>query len=406
MPGFVAPDVITDPLVLATNAKAFLEDELPGWTSNDDSIEDLVIDANSYTAAEQAEALEAELVAAYRSLGPLVGVTPIQAQPAVGIATFTVVDTAGYTITAASTVIGITDVNGDLQTFRLIADVVIGSGSATGTGTVEATEPGADANNLSGEAVIVAADGFLTAASLGTTGGGLDEETEEDFLDRLTEELAIIKPGPVLAADAALLARNVPGVFRATAVNLLKPSAADGGEGAEETNAEKCVTVSCINEDGTACSSGVRAEVDALLQAQREVNFKFFVVPPHYTKIDVTTTVYAWPGYDPATVKAEVEAAIRSYLSAAAWGRDVGGRSKTWKDDHTVRQSGLMSAVMGVRSVRWCSALTFAKHGEALGTANVTLGGASAVPALPDTEGVVDGTSTKSTITVTVEPST
>lgn len=405
-PGFSPPDVITDPLVLAANAKTFLEEELPGWTSADGSIEDLVVDANSYTAAEQAESLEAELIAAFRSLGPLVGVTPIQAQPATGVATFTVIDTAGYTITAAGTVIGITDVNGDLQTFRPIADVVIAPGASTGTGTVEATEPGEAANGLSGEADVVAGEGFLTKASLGTTGGGLDEETEEAFLDRLTEELRIVKPGPVLADDAALLARNVPGVYRATAVNLLKPSAADGGEGAEEANAEKCVTVVCVDETGAPCSAEVRAAVDAALQAVREVNMKFFVVKPHYTKIDVATTVFAWPGYDTAIVKAEVDAAIRAYLSAAKWAPDVGGRAQTWRDDHTVRLSGLMSAVLGVRGVRWCSTLTFAKHGEALATTNVTLGSGSAVPALPDTEGIVDGTGTPSTITTTVEPST
>lgn len=403
---FVPPDVITDPLVIAANAKAFLEAELPGWHSSPGSIEDLLIDAFSYNAAEQAEALEAELVAAYKSLGALVGVVPVEAQPATGTATFTVVDAAGYTLAATGTTIGVRDSNNDLQTFRLVSDLVIVPTKTTGAASVEATEPGAASNNLSGAAELVAADGFVLSATLGTTGGGLDDEEEAVFLDRLTEELAIIKPGPVLAFDAAVLARKTPGVFRATAVNDLKPAAADGGEGAEETPIEKCVTVACVDTTGAPCSSGVRAEVDTALQAAREVNFKYFVVKPHYTKIDVTCTVFAWPGLNPATVKAEVLAALEAFLSPARWAAEAAGRPETWRNDPIVRQAALFSAVQNVLGVRWCSALTFGKHGEALGTANVTLGSGSAVPALPDVNGVTDASGVPAVFTITVEPST
>lgn len=405
MPAFVAPAVITDPLVLAANAKRFLEEELPGWHSSPGSIEDLIIDAYSYVAAEQAEALQAELVAAYRSLGKLIGVEPIRATPATALATITAVDNAGYTIKATATVLGIRTSENALQTFRLVSDLVIAPGATSGVGLVEATEPGSEGNNLSGAAILVSAEASVASATLGTSGNGLDEETEEAFLQRLTEELAIQKPGPVLAADAAVIARNVPSVYRATAVDNLKPAAADGGEGAEETSIERCVTVSCVDENGVPCSAEVMAVVDALLQSLRETSFKYFVVKPKYMKIDVTATVFAWPGLNKEQVKAEVVAALQAFLSPARWAPDSTGRSQTWKNDTTVKQSELFRAIGNVPGVRWCSALTFGKHGGALAATDVALT-ATALPALPDVLGNADGTATAATFTITVEPST
>lgn len=405
MPSFIAPAVITDPLVLAANAKRFLEEELPGWHSSPGSIEDLIIDAYSYAAAEQAEALQAELVAAYRSLGKLVGVEPIRATPATALATITAVDNAGYTIKATATVLGIRTSENALQTFRLVSDLVIAPGSTSAVGLVEATEPGSEGNSLSGAVILVSAEASVASATLGTSGNGLDEETEEVFLQRLTEELAVQKPGPVLAADAAVIARSVPGVYRATAVDNLKPAAADGGEGAEETNIERCVTVSCVDENGVPCSAEVMAVVDALLQSLRETSFKYFVVKPKYMKIDVTATVFAWPGLNKEQVKAEVVAALQAFFSPARWAPDSTGRAQTWKNDTTIKQSELFTAVGNVPGVRWCSALTFGKHGGALATTDVALT-ATALPALPDVLGNADGTATAATFTITVEPST
>jgi uncharacterized phage protein gp47/JayE len=395
---FTAPDVITDPEVLEANAYTFLEGELPGWHPADGSIETLIIKAYSFAAAEQGEALEAELVAAFKSLGALVGVTPIRPIPATGLATFTLADTAGHTLSAANTIVGLRDATNTLQTYRLVADLVVTAGQSTGAGTVEATEAGAIGNSLSGTAELVAADAFVLSATVGTTGGGVDEEEESVFLDRLTEALALQKPGPVLALDAAGIARSVPGVGRATAVDNLKPAAADGGEGAEETNVEKCVTVAVTNADGTAASAELLATVDALLQSLRETSFKFFTIKPHYTKIAVTTTVFAWPGYNLTTVKEEVKAALENFLSPANFATDASGRASVWRNDPKVRLGELFTAISNVPGVRWCSTLTFGKQGGALATTDVTLGEGSAVPALPEVTG--------STYTITVEPST
>lgn len=406
MPVFTPPNIITDPTVLAANAKAKLESELPGWRAEPGSIEDLLIDTLSLPAAEQNEALELEVINAYRSLGGLIGVEPLRATPASGTATFTVIDTLGHTLHAAETVLGLRTPTNELQTFRLVSDLVIAPGSSTGSGLVQATEPGSAGNNLVGVAELIEAPEALTGATVATTGNGTDEELESVFLDRLTEELAIQKPGPVLAEDAAPIARSVAGVFRAAAVDNLSPSAADGGEGVEETNVEKCVTVACVDEQGKPCSAEVLAAADALLQMLRELNFKFFVIKPHYTKIDVTVVASAWPGQNVTAVKEVINEALTAALSPARWATDSTRRSTTWENNPIVRLGDLVRAVGDVAGVRWVSSLTFGEHGKTLGTANVTLGAGSAVPALPDVDGSADGTKTAATFTITVEPTT
>lgn len=395
---FQTPALITDPTTLAANAKAYLEEEVPGWrpAPNGADIISSVIDAFSFPAAEQAEATQLELVEGLKGFAALVGVPTIAAVSASAKAIFTLTAPApagGFVVPIYSE-IGVRDANGDLQGFRLRANIEIAEGLSSGEALVEAVVPGTDANNLEGPAVLISTPPGVASAALGTSGGGVDEEEEAAFLQRFTETMELIKPGPVLAADAAVIARSIAGIYRATGVDNLKPGSTHEGEGTEETGVEKCVTVAVATVEGLTCTAGEMEAAKTLLQSLREDNFLFFVVKPQYTEVDVTTTVFAWPGLNLAAVKAEVLEAIEAFLSPALHATDSTGNPQRWANDPVLRQGELFGAVGKAAGVRWCSALTFAKHGGTLATANVTLGEGSAVPALP----------TVGTINITVEP--
>jgi hypothetical protein len=381
---YTPPEVTTDPAVLAANAKALLEAELPGWRSSPGSIEDLLIDAFSFPAGEQAEVLVTQLNAQFQSLGPLVSLSPNEAKAATSVATITFTGTAGYTLAAGELVVGVRDANGELQGFRNEGAITVAAGLSTITATLTAEEPGSAANGLSGIAELVNAPSFVSKVELATSGEGIEAESEEEYLDRLAEQFAILKPGPVQAADAATYARGIQGVYRVTAVNLLKPAAADGGEGVEETAVEKCCTLAGTDALGAAWSAAVKTKVKEALETLREPNFRWFVVNPHFRKISVTATAYAWPGENLTTVKEAIEAALKGFLNPATWATDRTGRPQRWANDPVVRQSELYKAVAAVPGVRYVESLTFAKQGEALGTANVTIEPASKVPALPE----------------------
>lgn len=393
---FTRPDLIVDASVIAENAKAKLEESLPGWSAEADPVTSAILDALAEPAAEQAQALELDLIDAFKGIGSLHGVNPIPAVPAIATGTFTLSSAApvgGYTIPAGS-LVGIRDPNFDLQGFRLTSELTVLSGATTASGTLEATTPGVEANNLSGTAVLIDVPAAVLSVTLGTSGGGEEEEEEAAYLDRLTEDLELLSIAAIRAADAAGVARKTAGVGRATGVDLLKPAAGDGGEGSEETNVERCVTVAVTNEEGQPTTSGVRSTVLAELLERATANMRYFVISPHYEPIDVTATVFAWPGQEAAQVKAEVAAALKRMLSPATAQTGPSGNPARWANDPVLRAGEFFAAISGAAGVRWASGITFGKHGGALSAADYTMSAASKVPVLPE----------PGTITVTVEP--
>lgn len=391
---FTPPGVVTDPIVLKANAIAVMEELLPGWQRKDASVVDAIFDAFKWPAAEQAEVLSEALDSGvYRGLGTLIGVAPHEAEPASALATITFRDTAGHTIPEGGLVVALHNANGELVAFRIPTAVTVAPGSSTLAVTMEAEEGGEHANGLSGLALLVTAPESVLSVSLASSGGGSEAESDQEYLDRLTESLALQRPAPVTAADAAAIARNVPGIGRAAAVDNLKPSAADGGEGSEETAVEKTVTIAVTDAAGVGSDSTHRAAVKALLEELREVNFQFFVVAPRTMAVDVKATVFAWPSQDPLAVKAAAEEALLTGLSPATFATDLSGLPSRWSGDSTLRLATLYSIIGNVSGVRWATNISFGKHGSALGTADLALGGGSAVPALP----------IPTTLTITVE---
>lgn len=397
MPEYLRPPLTTDPDALAQDAYAVLEASIPGYVANPANLDAVIIEAVAQAAATQNDIASATTTAIFRSFGGLLGVFPLDAIPATGTATITVVDTAGYTVPAAFPVtVGLRDANGDLQAFDLQADVTIAPGGSTGAGTFVAETAGVDMNGLSGTAVLITAPGFVTGVTFtAATAQGEDAEDDGVYLNRLTQTLALMTPRAIIADDFAVLSRSIAGVYRAAAVDGLKPGPPYDGA-AEATSQPATITVAVVDAAGQPVGSTIRGQVDALLQSLREQSFNVFVVDPQYTEIDVTTTVQAWPGYDTATVRAAIVSALEAYLSPIAWGTDVSGDPTTWVNDPTLRVGELFSVVASVSGVRYVSSLTFGLHGGSLAATDVTLGAGSAIPALPTTAGA--------DLTVTVTP--
>lgn len=377
---FVDTGLITDPNILNQRVMTYLEAYMPpGWTPS--PLISLIIEAFCQEAAVQADVAEQKLLSDFRYFGSLVNLPSIDAVPATATATFTVKDTAGYTIPAGS-VVGVSDPSGVVQGFDLTADLVIPSASSTGTATVTAETAGVVGNGLSGAAQLVQVPAFVTAATLATSANGVDAELDPVYLQRLTETLQLLTPEPILPANFAVLARSVAGVFRATAVDLLKPGP-PYDVAAEATGVEKNVTVAVTDINGQPVGSTIRGEVQTKLQGMREQNFVVWVVDPQYTSIDVDGDVYAWPGWGTTDVHDRVVAALQTALSPATFATDPSGNAARWANDPILRLSMLHEAIMTVQGVRYVEPFTFGIHGGALGTTDVTLGAGSAIPALP-----------------------
>lgn len=347
---YISNPVQNDPNVLKQRCVDYmLAYGPPGWKL--DGTLDLFAEFWSLVAAEQADIANALLDTAFRYIGGLANTPPIDATPAQSVATITVQDNAGYTVHAGG-IIGIVDSTGTLQAFDLLTDLNIPALSTSGTVVVQAEESGTVCNGLSGTAQLLQVEPYVTAATMASSGGGIDAEDDPTFLDRLAETLTIQSPRFLLMADATVLARSVAGVFRAAGVDNLKPGPPWDGA-AEASGVARNGTVAVTDVNGNPVGSTIRGNVKTLLQSLRPQNETIWVVDPNYTSIDVAAIVYAWPGQVTSVVQAAIIAALQAALSPAIYGTDPSGSAARWRNDPVIRAALIQQTIMSVPGVRY-----------------------------------------------------
>lgn len=377
---YITLDVDTEPDDLALLAYEYMQSVVPGWDPAIADTEVWLIEALARIASDIRDATGAVPPAIFRAFGSLAGIPPIEAVAAEAVVTITVVDTVGYTI-PVDTQIGIRDDAGTLHAFTTVDEVVVDPGDTTVTDVaLVAALEGADPNGANTSAEMIDALAYVASVTVTTAPvDGTDAESNEEFLNRLSSELRLLAPRPILPDDFAVLARRIDGIERATAIDLYNP-------GDDTYDNERTVTVAVHGPAGVAASSGSKLAVDALLQSMREVNFVVHVMDPTYATIDVTFEIIVADGWNEADTVTRSEAAIAEALDPARWGSgETGtGESPTWENTVIVRRLDLVGALYAVDGVAHVTALTLAENPDALGTADVTMTGAAALP-LPGT---------------------
>jgi hypothetical protein len=255
-------------------------------------------------------------------------------------------------------------------------DILSGSTVATGI-AVRALEAGSAASGISGDVALVDGLDFVSTVTLdAATAGGTDPEDIDHYLNRLSDLFTLLSPRPILPQDFAVLAQQQnPSVARATALDLYNLSTGD-------TNCPRCVTVVCVDAQGNPVPAQIKADVDAMLQAQREVNFLVFVGDPTYTTVDVTATVVVYPGYDLDQVANLVEANLSGYLSPSSWGTPPFGDtgSQSWINTTSVRYLEVAEQINRTDGVWYIKTLTLGFNGGAQSAADVALTGVAPLP--------------------------
>lgn len=309
--GYNAPDVETDQDTIAQEVFTALAAAVPGWQAHDGNLDTWLVEAFAEVGAE-IRALAADVPASiFTTYGQLVlGIPPQIAVSASGQATVTAVDAQGYTLDVGAT-FALARSGDDLVAFATLQEVTIAPGATTADVPFAAVIQGADANGLSGagqmlDPITWVADVTVTQP----TAGGVDAETPEAYLDRLTNLLRMVALRPVLPQDFAILALQVEGVGRAVAMNLYNP--ADG----TWTNA-RTVTLILAQDDGYPCAASVKTTVQAQLEALREVNWVINIIDPIYEPIAVAFDVVAFAGQDASAVQATCTANVTAYLQPA-----------------------------------------------------------------------------------------
>jgi hypothetical protein len=122
------------------------------------------------------------------------------------------------------TLVSLTDSEGDNIAFSLTTDLVAPAGTTEIEITVQALDLGEDGNGITGTVeMIEQVDWIQTAWVVGFSSGGSDPEDDDVYIGRLTNNLALMAPRPILADDFAVFAQNIPGVWRAAVLDNFRP---------------------------------------------------------------------------------------------------------------------------------------------------------------------------------------
>lgn len=370
--GYIDVPIVTDPDQLMADALDEMAAAFPGWVPREGHLEVQLIEVVARIASIQADVASRIPKSVFRYFGKnLVGLPPVDAAYATVQSTWVMVDTQGYTV-PAGTVVAFSVAGDELVPFVTLEDFVVSPGGTTtaaGSVALQATEPGSDANGLTGSMQLVDALAYVSSITATTTSsGGVDAETDDEYLARLAAELELLAPRPILPQDFAVLARRVTGVHRAVAIDGYDPTG-------PTTDNERMVTIVAVDEDGAAVSGGVQTEIETYLESLREINFVVHTDDPTYTAITVVTTVKMVAGYTASDVEDRIEAAVLAYLSPAYWGGGTETPPAWNSGTDVVRYLEIASIINAVDGVDYITTLTV--NG---GTSNVTMTGIAPLP--------------------------
>lgn len=343
-----------------------LQARFPGWEPSAGDLLTWISEGSARIAADVFEQMTQLEQAAFKRYGEAIaGVPPVQAAPATVQSVWTMVDELGHEI-EAGTQVGIPGAEGTPEGFETVGDVVVPPGSTKATILLQAIEPGEAGNGLSGTPQLETALSFVespTGIELeGVTAGGVDEEEEAAYLNRLVETLRLLSISLILPENFEVDARSYAGIARAKCIRTYNAET-------KEEGVPLCQTVFPIGPDGEPVSETIKA---ALLAGQKEKLISgvlHFVADADYTQVDVTASFKVEAGFDPETITAAVKARLEEYLSPQTWGLPSNGEGSGWINRTSVYRNELISLVDRVGGVDRVVNVELAKHGSELGTA-------------------------------------
>lgn len=367
--GYIRIPLETDPTTLAGDVFDYIIGRAPNWVPQDGNLDVWIIRAVTQLASSNRSIASDVQDDIFRYFGAnLMGLQPIDAVSATGTTTWVLIDANGHTI-PAGTIVGVPDLLGNVIAFQVVHDVTVTAGNtATASGAVEisAVQPGAAASGLgavnSPVQLIDVIDWVQSITLTGPTAGGVDDETDNDYLNRLTRKLQGLSQRPILAEDYSSMAMDA-------STEVARAVTIDGYNPANQTYSnERMVAVAAVNASGLPVSPTAKAQIDAYLQSNREINFIVNVIDPKYTTINITTQVHNTPGYTDSAVDSAVAGAIHNYLDPANWGFEETINDRTWVESPTVYYNEVIAVISNVTGVDRVISLTL--NG---GTANIPL---------------------------------
>lgn len=358
--GYVQLELLNDTTSLIEIGMEYMEFSQDNWIRKAGNPDTIMIESSGQISGEVVEQASMMPPEAMMYLGTSIYNIPmLEGTPALGVAVFTFEAGVPSYLVNAGAQISVPGLSGPDIIFVTLDDVPSITAGGTVNVDIVAEETGTQGNDCSGSSELVEPFEGLTIDVPATTDLGTDDETAQDYLNRLSDILTTISPSPVTPQNHATLAASVPGVGRATAIDLLCPGTTSEPSAVRDPNEvnyfagktppqsvpttnkynePRCTTVAITADDGTAPSLELKQGVWATLDSNREVNFLNYVVSPTYTTIDVRGQIKGYAGTTDAEACEAAEASVRNWLNPNEFGQIPDSQSgNSWSNDTHVR---------------------------------------------------------------------
>lgn len=293
----------------------------PEWAPREGNTELALIETLSLVVAELAYSINRVPAGVAEILVRLFGVTRSLGVAPTTTVTFALADSLGHTVPSGTTVrldLGPADGTVDLVT-DVDATALPGENSVTVAATALTKTAQANSTPAGTDLELVSAIPYVDSVELATpVAGGVDAETEDEWLDRAVAQFSRLSSALVLPEHFETRALEEVTVDRARHISNYDPDAVSGLPGDHLGH----ITIAVLGPGGALVASADRDALEATLEELAQVNLDVHVVDPTITPVDVTVTVRRFADYDDATVTANVEAALAAYLDPETWDWD------------------------------------------------------------------------------------
>lgn len=238
------------------------------------------------------------------------GLTRLSAQPAVGVVTFSRFTPGSAVSIPAGTTVQTSDRQWQYVT---TADAAMAPSQTSVQAPVTAVAPGAGGNAAGGQVTMLVGSvpGVDSVSNAAPFVGGLDAETDQAFRERFVRWVNGLSKATGSAIGAAIAAVR-PGLTFIITENETYAGTAQPGH------------FFVVVDDGTGMPSAQLLEsVRSAVDASRGLTSSFAVFAPQIVQANVAAVLTVAPGFDAASVRNDVRAALTTYISTLGLGQPL-----------------------------------------------------------------------------------
>jgi len=342
---YIDPELIVDETAVAEAILAGIADRLDaaldlaedeGWQPQEGSPETHLAESVGIVIATACALVQDQERTDYSGFGSLVlGMTRIAAEPALGYTTWTFNEAppaGSYYLIPDGSELVLSTPDGTPVGYATVGDIQATGAAATDVQVI-ALEPGSAANGLIGPADSFEALPFVTDVTMtAAPTGGSEEETKDEYLDRVVRTARRMKIVPVITDDYADTAIDNPSVDRAVAVRLLNAEVYP-----TTPNSPGHVTV-FLEAGGQPVSAAVKNEVIADMQgADRPLAVTVHAQDPTYTNLTLAVSIRLTLDADHDQTIADVQSALTAAYAPANFRLDENAPGR-WRPPATTSE--------------------------------------------------------------------